>query len=493
MVVSHDDEQECTSKRNENEDLDKTINACKDSGSRKGKSRLKTPDFEPVTSGNAEEECSNKRRKKSSGYTEEKSSSQVQELEKNLNEEDGQNSDKIDVYESTQEYNEAYDCQDFESENEVSLKNGKAKSNKPEVQTPRNKSLKERNEGNQNERENVNNGMNVDSSRENPENRTQNIRKKRTLFQMENFVLQLEEGNRDARAKDGQNEETKLADMRSTRNSESRRTKNTAYSDDPVEEGKESKRKQRHSRTQSIDESLADEDHRNKISESPSTGSKPSSVVSETIFKSHAFKEMLKSPECGSKRRVQAIRKSVTKVATWLVNGDGIDDETSLIKRRSTEVLNDIPQEASSDRVAAPRNKNPKNDTSAAADIYYKENGRFYPIVDILQDRVLYYDRDSGSSGRLIKESYLCSCQLVIPKLNLTQSTDSVVTSERHKSTPCVSEPPAKDLDENNVRKQGEEVPSCAADCQDANEEDCGYGSHGVIGTVHLFLLSGSS
>lgn len=373
-------------------------------------------------------------------------------------------------------------------------KNGETKNRTLEIQTTRNESFKNRNEVTQNERQD-----NVDNNGENSRNRTQ------SLFQMDNFILLSEQENCEPRDEHDQNEKSRPTGMRTRKRgldtqmklvpiSDSEKIEKTSYSKCPATEQAEkiSRRKWKRSRTQSIDESLADEDQRNKPNESPSTGSQPSSIVSETVLKSQAFKEMLESTGCFSQRHRQAIEKSVTKVATWLVDhNEGIEDEApTTVQRKSTELLDNTLQEPCTNYCVIDSLNNNNTKDGNSFEVYHEDISRIYPIIDVLQDRVLYFDSDpsdASSSGGLIKETCLSSCRVVIQKLNLTQSVlkglETCSASEPQNIPPDVA--PV----ETNVVKRTEEGPGtavvCVTGCQDMDEEDC-CGSHGIIGTVHL-------
>lgn len=360
---------------------------------------------------------------------------------------------------------------------DVSLKNGETKDKTLEIQDTGSGSPKNRDETTQNDKN------------EKTGNRVQNTENERTVFQMENFILQYEEENCESRTKENQNTRNKKEDFNSSPSNIERNEK-IAHSKDSTEQEKMSRRKWKRTRTQSIDESLAEEHQRKRPSESTSNGSQDSSIVSETVLKSQAFIEMLETTGCFSQRRRKAIEKSVTKVATWLVDhSEDSDEAPATVQRMNTEILtNTLPDDSTNDcSLIEPLNNNTKDDDSC--DVFHEDDSRIYPIIDILPDRVLYYDDDpsNGSgSGGLIKESLLTSCRVVIPKLNLTQTVCQGRKSGIKANEP-EDIPPAVTSVETNTPKKTEELGMTvlgAADFQDTNDEDCGYGSHGIIGTV---------
>ncbi|XP_031564571.1 calponin homology domain-containing protein DDB_G0272472-like [Actinia tenebrosa] len=481
-----ENEQECSSKRNEKEDIDKTNNT------RKEKTLLKTQNVELASSGNAEQECANSRKEKKTVNSfddnhdtfecrKEKSRNQTENIE-SISNKDGENSteqnlettDNIDEQESMEQCKEAED------------KSSEGRS--PE------RLMKEHNHEtplNSNEEDMMQCQENEDKDSISKSGR------KRTVFQVENFISQSQEENWHIRVNCNQKEMSRPTDKTTRKRVFSTQMKSPPTSSNrqriektPTVQEKIGRRKRKQSRTQSIDESLADEDQRHRSRESASTASQHSSIVSEIVLKSQAFKEMLESTGCFSQRRKQAIEKSVTKVATWLVNSDqDIDDETHSIQRMSTKLL-DEPEETPANHCVIDSLDINDNDITSTPEVYHEDMGRKYPIIDVLQDRVLYFDSDpsdASTSGGLIKETYMSSCKVVIPKLNLTQPTVEGLKTSCSASQPRSVPPEVATAIETNAAERTEEEPStavvCVAGCQDTNEEECCHGSQEIIGS----------
>lgn len=151
-------------------------------------------------------------------------------------------------------------------------------------------------------------------------------------------------------------------------------------------------KRRKESRTKSIDDSLAEEEFRNRPSDDTSNVSLQSSSISEAVFKSPCFQAILQSKQFRYPRRRQAIEKSVTKVANWLVGSE------------------DNPTEKQTNQTESEINKN-------SDEAEQEEQVKMYCLVDIREDRVIYYDSDpseASHSGGQLKESNLLSCTLAL-------------------------------------------------------------------------------
>ena len=160
-------------------------------------------------------------------------------------------------------------------------------------------------------------------------------------------------------------------------------------------------KRRKHSRTQSLDDSLVEEEQRNRPSDSASNVSLHSSSISEIVFKSPKFRTMLQSKEYHIPRRKQAVEKSVTKVATWLVESDNNDVESAELHRTESSECNDTVKSSLS---------NVASESGDHAD-------KAYSVIDVVNGNVIYFDSDpseASHSGGLLKESCLLSCKVVI-------------------------------------------------------------------------------